>query len=167
MAADDSVGDSMTSARDLADRFHERWLEKNPFAATSYGIAGYDDLVPDISEEGEQAWRTEIGHVLSEAGAIGREELTPADAITADCTAAAASHEVDSIDLAGPEYTVTAMPFSGPASLLSLAARTVLVSPDAAEAYLSRLRRSGIWVDQLAERLRTGAGRGGGKRKKH
>jgi uncharacterized protein (DUF885 family) len=150
----------MTSARDLADRFHERWLEKNPFAATSYGIAGYDDLVPDISEEGEQAWRAEIEHFLSEAGAIVREELTPADAITVDCTEAAASHEVDSIDLAGPEYTVTAMQFSGPASLLSLAARTVLVSPDAAEAYLSRLRRSGIWVDQLAERLRTGAGRG-------
>ena len=54
----------MTSARDLADRFHTRWLEQNPFAATSYGIPGYDDLVPDESEAGRQAWRAEVGQFL-------------------------------------------------------------------------------------------------------
>jgi len=47
----------MSQARDLADRFHERWLHANPFAATMYGIPGYDDLLPDSSEEGQQAWR--------------------------------------------------------------------------------------------------------------
>jgi uncharacterized protein (DUF885 family) len=150
----------MTSARDLADRFHERWLEKNPFAATSYGIAGYDDLVPDNSEAGEQAWRAEIEQFLSEAGAILRTEPTGADAITVDCTEVAASNELDSIDQAGSEYTVTAMQFSGPASLLGVAARTVLIDTQAAEAYLIRMRRSGVWLDQLAERLRTGASKG-------
>lgn len=150
----------MTSARDLADRFHERWLEKNPLAATSFGIAGYDDLVPDVSEEGEQAWRTELGAFLAEARAMARDELTAADAITVDCTEAAASQEVDSIELAGAEHTVTAMPFHGPASLLSVAARTVLVTPDAAEAYLTRLRLSGALFDQFAQRLRAGAAKG-------
>jgi uncharacterized protein (DUF885 family) len=150
----------MTSARDLADRFHERWLEKNPFAATIYGIAGYDDLVPDESADGEQAWRAEVERFLGETGAIDRDELTMADAITVDCTEAAASHEVDSIDLAAAEHTVTAMQFSGPASLLSVAARTVLVDPAAAEAYLIRLRRSGTWLDQLTDRLREGAAKG-------
>lgn len=52
-------------ARDLADRFHQRWLVRNPFAASMYGIAGYDDLVPDESG-GDQAWRAEIG------GSLGR-----------------------------------------------------------------------------------------------
>jgi uncharacterized protein (DUF885 family) len=159
MTSGDSV-EIMTSARDLADRFHERWLEKNPLAATSYGIAGYDDLVPDISEEGEQAWRAELEEFLSEARALARTEPTLADAITLDCTQALASHERDSIDEAGPEYTVTAMPFSGPAGLLAAAARTVLVDTDAAEDYLIRLRRSGTWLDQLSERLRTGASKG-------
>jgi len=46
----------MTSIHDLADRLHRRWLQQNPFAATMYGISGYDDLVPDESEEGRQAW---------------------------------------------------------------------------------------------------------------
>jgi hypothetical protein len=41
----------MTAARDLADRFHHRWLEANPFTASMYGIPGYDDLVPDESNE--------------------------------------------------------------------------------------------------------------------
>ena len=40
----------MTDVRDLADRFHERWLAHNPFAASSYGIPGYDDQVPDESD---------------------------------------------------------------------------------------------------------------------
>ena len=150
----------MTSARDLADRFHGRWLEENPFAATSLGISGYDDLVPDESEEGRQAWRAEVEQVLAETRALADQELALADAITLDCTEAAAAMELDSLILASDEYTVTAMQFSGPASLLALTGRTVLVNPAAAEAYLTRLRRSGGWLDQIADQLRSGAAQG-------
>jgi uncharacterized protein (DUF885 family) len=150
----------MTSAHDLADRFHQRWLEANPFTATMYGLPGYDDLVPDDSEAGQQAWRAEAGQVLREAGAIARDQLTPADAVTLDCTTEAATQELEIIDSARAEHTVTAMPYSGPAAFLALAARTVLLDPAAAEAYLTRLRRSGAWLDQVGERLRAGAGKG-------
>ena len=150
----------MTSARDLADRFHRRWLESNPFAATSYGIPGYDDLVPDESEAGEQAWRAEVEQFLTEAGAIARDQLTPADAVTLDCTTEAATQELEIIDSARAEHTVTAMPYAGPATFMAVAARTVLVDPAAAEAYLTRLRRGGTWLDQISERLRTGASQG-------
>ncbi len=150
----------MTSARDLADRFHRRWLEANPFTATSYGIPGYDDLVPDESEAGQQAWRAEVGQFLRQAGAIARDQLTPADAVTLDCTTEAATQELESVDSARAEHTVTAMPYSGPATFLSLAARTILIDQAAAEAYLTRLRRSGAWLDQIGERLRAGAGKG-------
>ena len=67
----------MTPVRGLADRMHRRWLEENPFTATMYGIPGYDDLVPDESEEGRQAWRAEAGRFLAEAGAVERGPLTP------------------------------------------------------------------------------------------
>ena len=90
----------MTPARDLADRFHERWLHANPFAATMYGIPGYDDLLPDGSAEGQQAWRAEAGQFLQEAAAIARGQLTPADAVTLDCMTEAAAQEVAIIDLA-------------------------------------------------------------------
>ena len=150
----------MTSARDLADRFHRRWLEENPFAASMYGIPGYDDLMPDESEEGAQAWRAEVEQFLGEADAIDPGPLTPADAVTLDCTREMAAQELTMIDMARAEYTVTAMPYAGPALLMAVAARTVLLDAAAAEAYLTRLRRSGAWLDQTGERLRAGARKG-------
>ena len=150
----------MTQARQLADRFHRRWLEVNPFVASMYGIRGYDDRVPDESEEGEQAWRAEVTQFLREADAIVPEPLTPADAVTLDCTREAAAQELAVIDMARADHTVTAMPYAGPAALLALTARTVLVDAAAAEAYLTRLRRSGTWLDQIGERLRAGARKG-------
>jgi uncharacterized protein (DUF885 family) len=150
----------MSSVRDLADRLHRRWLEENPFTATMYGIPGYDDLVPDESEEGRRAWRTEVGQFRGEAEAMDREQLTPADAVTLDCTMEAATQELANIDLASAEHTVTAMQYAGPATFLGVAARTVLVDPAAAEAYLTRLRRSGGWFDQIGGRLRAGADKG-------
>jgi uncharacterized protein (DUF885 family) len=150
----------MNPARDLADRFHQRWLEANPFAATTSGIPGYDDRVPDESPEGVQAWRAEVTQFLGEAVAIEPEPLTPADTVTLDCTRAMAAQELTTIDLAQEEYTVTAMQYAGPAVLLATAARTVLVDAAAAEAYLTRLRGSGAWLDQISERLRAGAAKG-------
>jgi uncharacterized protein (DUF885 family) len=150
----------MTSAHELADRVHRRWLEENPFAATMYGIPGYDDLVPDESEEGQQAWRAEVGQFLRDADEIAAGPLTPADAVTLDCTREAATQEQEIVDLAADEHTVTPMHYSGPATFLAVAARTVLVDHAAAEAYLTRLRRSGTWFDQIGERLRTGASKG-------
>jgi uncharacterized protein (DUF885 family) len=150
----------MSSSRDLADRFHERWLHANPFAATMYGIPGYDDLLPDQSEAGQQAWRAEAGRFLGEAEAIDRVQLTPADAVTLDCVLEASAQEMTVVDLARDDYTVTSMPYSGPAAFLALTARTVLLDPAAAEAYLTRLRGGGDWLDQVTERLRIGAERG-------
>ena len=150
----------MTAARDLADRFHQRWLTENPFSASMYGIPGYDDLMPDESEEGEQAWRSEVKGFLTESDAIDPEPLTPADVVTLDCTREMATQELTMIDMARAEYTVTAMQYAGPAVLMAVAARTVLLEAAAAEAYLTRLRRSGEWLDQTSERLRAGAKKG-------
>jgi uncharacterized protein (DUF885 family) len=43
---------------------------------------------------------------------------------------------------------------------MAVAARTVLTDPAAAENYLTRLRASGGWLDQITEQLKTGAARG-------
>ena len=150
----------MSAPRDLADRFHQRWLKEYPFAATMYGILGYDHLLPDESEAGQRAWRAEVEGFLKEAAAIASGPLAPADAVTLGCIRETGAHELDDIDMARAEHTVTAMQFAGPATFLAVAARTVLVDPEAAAAYLTRLRGSGTWFDQLSEQLRTGAGKG-------
>src|SRR5690349_20530608 len=78
-----------------------------------YGIPGYDHLLPDESEAGEQAWRAEVGRFGEEAGAV--TAATPAEAVTLGCVREAVAHERDSIDMAPAEHTVTAMQFAGPA----------------------------------------------------
>ena len=158
--ADDFPRRIMTAARDLADRFHQRWLAENPFSASMYGIPGYDDLMPDESEEGERAWRTEVEGFLTEADAIDPGPLSPADVVTLDCVREMATQELTTIDMARAEYTVTAMQYAGPALLMAVAARTVLLDAAAAEAYLTRMRRSGVWLDQISERLVAGARKG-------
>src|ERR1700758_3286827 len=117
----------MSTARDLADRFHQRWLEQNPFAASMYGIPGYDDLVPDESAEAGQAWRAEAEGFVREADQIAAGALTPADAVTLDCTREAAAQEIAGVDMAREDHTVTAMQYSGPAQFMAVAARTGLV----------------------------------------
>jgi len=150
----------MTEARDLADRFHERWLRVHPFAATTYGIPGYDHLLPDDSEAGQQAWRAEAEGFVREADAIDRGTLSPADAVTLDCTRGAAAQEVAVVDLAADDHTVTAMHYGGPAAFLAVAARTILLDQAAAEAFLTRVQGSGVWLDQVTDRLRAGDRRG-------
>src|SRR5689334_19841665 len=117
----------MTSARELAGQMHRRWLEENPFAATMYGIPGYDDLVPDESEEGRRAWRAVVGRLLSEDGVIAGGERRRAEGVRLDCAKEAAGAEQEAIDLAGAEYTVTAVQYAGPAAFLAVTARAVLV----------------------------------------
>jgi uncharacterized protein (DUF885 family) len=62
--------------------------------------------------------------------------------------------------MASSEYTVTPKTYIGPPLLMATAARTILADARAAEDYLTRLRRSGEWIDQLADRLRSGASKG-------
>jgi uncharacterized protein (DUF885 family) len=150
----------MSAPRDLSERFHERWLRVHPFAATMYGIPGYDDLMPDDSAEGQRAWRAEAARFAAAADAIERGGLAPADVVTLDCTAEMAAQEVTLIDLAADEHTVTPMHYTGPPVFFATAARTVLLDETAAEAYLTRLRRSGTWIDQVTDRLLAGAARG-------
>jgi uncharacterized protein (DUF885 family) len=124
-------------------------------------VTSYDHLLPDSSEEGEQAWRAEADRFLREAASVAQgEPLTLADNITLGCVSEAAAQEIALTDMAPEDHTVTAMQYSGPGAFLAAAARTVLVDTDAAEAYLTRLRGGGGWLDQVTERLRSGASRG-------
>jgi uncharacterized protein (DUF885 family) len=143
--------------RSLIDRYGEKSWEVSPFAASQYGIPGYDAEVPDASREGDEAWRSTLQGLLRDANAIATDEWSPADRITLECLMGSVERGLDDLDMRESEYTVTPMPFSGPAQLLAIAARTILADGQAAEDYITRLRRSGGWIDQLTQRLREGA----------
>lgn len=151
----------MTSqVRALADEFHEQWLAANPFAASVYGIPGYDDLMPDASEAGEASWRMLVEDVLARALAQNEPSLPTVDAVTLGCVIGAAQRELLDLDSAAMEHTVTAMPFAGPPGLLAIAARTVLTDAASCADYVTRLRGAGQWLDQVTDRLHAGAAKG-------
>ena len=145
---------------ELSERLHKRWLTARPFYASLRGIPGYEDLVPDDSEAAEADLRARMEGFLSEARELGRLPLLPDDAITLSCATSAAEQELATLDSAALDHTVTPMPYGGPALLFAVAARTVLQDAGSAEDYLARLSRSGAWLDQQSERLRTGANKG-------
>ena len=150
----------MPDVREIADSFQRRWLQINPFAASSYGIPGYDDRVPDDSEAGEAVWRGELEAVLAESNLVDPSRLSDADGVTLGCLLENVAQELRGLDARLMEHTVTAMPFSGPAVLFATAARTVLADEHDAVDYLERLRASGTWIDHVTGRLRIGAGNG-------
>jgi uncharacterized protein (DUF885 family) len=150
----------MSTPRELADRYHQRWLEARPFDASMYGIPGYEDRVPDASEAGDAAWRDFLNDLLADARTLDSTTLSSPDAITLGCLVSHAEQELAELDSAPVEYTVTAMPLNGPGLLLAVLARTVLPSVDVANDYLVRLRASAAWLDQHSERLRVGAAKG-------
>src|SRR5580704_4986738 len=139
----------MTDVRETADAFQRRWLQINPFAASSYGIPGYDDRVPDDSEAGEAVWRGELEAGLAEARPVDPSRLSDADGVTLGCLLENVAQELRGLDARLIEHTVTAMPFSGPAVLFATAARTVLADEHDALHYVERLRASGSWIDQV------------------
>jgi uncharacterized protein (DUF885 family) len=150
----------MSSARDLADRYHGEWLLVHPLAASTYGIPGYDDRVPDASEAGDAAWRATLQDLTSAARRLQEAEVSEGDAVTLGCLMAHAEQELADLDSAPIEHTVTALPLVGPGELLAVAARTILADAKAANDYSIRLRQSGRWLDQHTERLHAGAAKG-------
>ncbi len=150
----------MSGVRALADAFHERWLETHPFAASVFGVPGYDDRVPDDSEAGEASRRAELESTLAEVDRLELASLSEPDGITLACLRENAVGELRDLDVRLIEHTVTAMPFSGPPELLAAAARTLLADEQAAADYLERVRAGGTWIDQQTERLEIGAAKG-------
>lgn len=149
----------MSAVRDLAARYHAGWLAAHPFAASRLGVTEHDGEVPDDSIAGDERRREELESVLDAARALAESDAGE-DGITLACVVSAVEEELAVLESAGLEHEVSAMPFEGPAVLFATAARTVLATPEAAEAYLTRLQRSGDWIDQRSDRLRRGAAAG-------
>lgn len=150
----------MSSVADLAGRFHASWLEAHPFAATSYGVPGYDHLMPDDSEQGDARRRGALEAFLAEATAMDGAGPSEEDSVTLGCLRSQAEQEIAGLESAAVEHTVTPMPFSGPAAFLAAAARTILTSGEDAGNYLVRLGASARWLDQQSGRLHAGAAKG-------
>lgn len=145
-------------ARALATELIETVLAADPFLGTGLGLREYDALLPDPSADAERALAAAIEDIGARAHLATAD--TAADRVTLGVVRGVCASRVLALANASDEYTVTAMPITGPPALLAAAARTVLVDARAATDYLTRLRAAPAWIDGTSERLREGRDKG-------
>ena len=141
----------------LADELATRCLRFDPFRGTLLGLPEYDGLMPDASRAAEDSFGAELAEIRTAAAAL---QVSGPDRILAGALDTVILGELIDIENRAVEYTVTALPLSGPPAFMSVAARTVIPDETAAQNYLARLRAAPAWIDQIIERLRAGAAEG-------
>jgi uncharacterized protein (DUF885 family) len=76
--------DPNTAVNELADRFWEGVLERDPLYATVLGDERYNDRWPDLGPDGRAADQAALREMLNEATAIAADRLDPEQVITRD-----------------------------------------------------------------------------------
>ena len=141
----------------LAGELAEVQLRNDPFWASFMAISGYDDAVPDLSPENQQAWRGQLVDIIIRCGECEAEAV---DTDSSVLLAAVRDHAVRALAWADSrldEFSVTTFPLGGPSLMLAIASRTRLADPAGATAYLTRCRRLPGYLDQYTEVLRAAA----------
>jgi uncharacterized protein (DUF885 family) len=144
----------------LAEELAEVQLRNDPFWASFMAISGYEDAVPDLSPEHQQAWRGQLVDIIVRSGEAESEAVNTDSSVL---LAAVRDHAVRALAWADSrldEFSVTTFPLAGPSMMLLIASRTRLSDPAAATAYLTRCRRLPGYLDQYTDVVKAAA-RGG------
>jgi uncharacterized protein (DUF885 family) len=149
---------SDSAARGLATALVDTLLAADPFIGTNLGLREYDALLPDPSAAAEEKLAEALAGIDAQAAALQVDD--PADRVTLGVVRSVAATRRAGLANRFAEYTVSAMPISGPPALFAIAARTTLPDAAAAGDYLTRLRGAGAWIDGTTERLREGHAKG-------
>jgi uncharacterized protein (DUF885 family) len=90
--------DPNAAVTDLADRFWEGVLERDPITATIYGDDRYDDRWPDLGPNGRAAERSALSSALAEAEAMDTAGLDVESGITRDLLMLIARNYLEALD---------------------------------------------------------------------
>lgn len=106
------VLDPDAAVNDLADRFWDGVLEREPTWATLLGDERFNDRWPDLGPDGRAAEEAAYRSVLAEAGEIPVEGLDPEQIITRDLLILVAENHLEA--LAQKQYQLAIDHMSGP-----------------------------------------------------
>ncbi len=98
----------MASVREVADSYIEQMAALDPVAATSWGVPGHDDRLPDLSPNGHAARAELQRRVLSE---LARSDVSPAERTAADVMEERLQADLDLYE-AGDQYRALRVLFS-------------------------------------------------------
>jgi uncharacterized protein (DUF885 family) len=146
----------------LAERAVDSLAAAHPFGASMIGIRDYDAEVGDISEQGENLVIERLQGIATEAESLDASKLGDQDRITREililhCRYGAAEMKGRLRELqAGPMFG------SAHAEVIEFVPKVSLTTAEQARAYIQRCSKLGRYLQQGAERLRTGLARGRG-----
>jgi uncharacterized protein (DUF885 family) len=147
-------------AQALADRFWEELLQREPTFATAIGDDRYDDLLPDIGEEGRAVTHTRNRAALQELASIDRSGLDLTLRTTMDVLEAIATQAAEAVELRTDRLYV-ANHFVGPGVLLGdIASIQRTDTPEHVERYVERLHRFPAYLEACAEIAQEGIATG-------
>jgi uncharacterized protein (DUF885 family) len=149
------VADPNAAVNDLADRFWEGVLERDPLWATVLGDERYNDRWPDLGPDGRAADEAAYRSVLEEAHAIPADGLDPEQLITRDLLVLVAENHLEF--LAQKQYQLAVDHMSGPQIWPVQAAQYQPGdTPERLEKLLRRYERFGEMIEQYVGTLAEG-----------
>lgn len=147
-----------TPAETLDQLARDYWssrLRANPLQATSLGIPGHDDRLPDQSPESLTKQCEEWREFHEAASEIPREELSPEDALTRDELLILLERQGDGYSCHLERHLLS--PLTGPhVRLLRLPQVQPLRTTGDCKAYLARLAAAGPFLNQHLGNLQAG-----------
>jgi uncharacterized protein (DUF885 family) len=149
---------SASPVRESADTLIDTLLTADPFLGTGLGLREYDALLPDPSATAADALAATLRDLELQSQALTAD--SSADRVTLGVIRSICHTRQQRLVNAEDEFTVSAMPITGPPALFAVAARTTLPDAQATDDYLSRLRGGGALIDGTTERLREGRAKG-------
>jgi uncharacterized protein (DUF885 family) len=153
------VADLNTAVNDLADRFWEGVLERDPLWATVLGDERYNDRWPDIGATGRAADEAAYRSVLAEASAIPADGLDAEQVITRDLLTLVAENQLEA--LAQKQYQLAIDHMTGPQIWPVMAAQYQLAdTPERFERLLTRYAGYPAMIEQYISTLAEGVGDG-------
>jgi uncharacterized protein (DUF885 family) len=153
------VLDPNAAVNDLADRFWEGVLERDPTWATVLGDERYNDRWPDLGADGRAAEEQAYRDVLGEARSMGDEGLEPEQVITRDLLILVAENQLEA--LGQKQYQLAVDHMSGPQIWpAEIAQYQPADTPERLERLLTRFRTYPALIEQYIATLAEGVADG-------
>lgn len=144
--------DATRRLAEIGDDYFRAHYEAEPFTATVFGVAGYDDLVPDPSRAAAERTGARLREIGDELATVDPALLDGEDFVSHAFLTRVVADEQEVLRGGLDEVGVNA----SIAGVVALLAGTVpaasVTEPASAEAYLARLGKLGAFLDATGQR---------------
>jgi uncharacterized protein (DUF885 family) len=149
------VTDPNVAVNELADRFWEGVLERDPVYATILGDDRWDDRLPDLGADGRAADEAAYRETLAEAEGIDPAGLEPEQVITRDMLILVASTHLEALEKKQYQLAINHI-FGTQTMPVRIAQYQLAETPEGLERLLTRFGAYAAAIEQEIDTLREG-----------